>query len=146
MSKLPETHWRSQPNESPVWEKLGIPKSDLNTIDHFCPHCSYHTAWVRDKSWTVCGWCFESVGFNADFHKNGYDAYTRSSQILEIKKAIADAELQGINLKNKIAATVRQCGDRDKLLYQSWEFLPNEDHARMLAGIQDLIKLKVDDE
>lgn len=45
-----------------------------------------------------------------------------------------------------IAVTVKQCGDRDKLLYQSWEFLPSEDHTRMLAGIQDLIKPKVDDE
>jgi hypothetical protein len=70
----------------------------------------------------------------------------RNSQILEIKKAIATAETQGVNLKNKIAVTVKRCSDRDKRLYQSWEFLPNEDHARMLAGIQDLIRPKVDEE
>ena len=45
-----------------------------------------------------------------------------------------------------MAFTVKRCGDRDKRLYQSWEFLPNDDHTRMLAGIQDLIKPKVDEE
>jgi hypothetical protein len=45
-----------------------------------------------------------------------------------------------------MAFTVKQCGDRDKLLYQNWEFLPNDDHTRMLAGIQDLIKPKVEEE
>ena len=45
-----------------------------------------------------------------------------------------------------MAFTVKRCSDRDKLLYQSWEFLPNDDHTRMLAGIQDLIIPKVDEE
>ena len=79
----------------------------------------------------------EFVGNGADRRKAEAD---RNSQILEIKKAIATAETQGVNLKTKIAVTVKRCSDRDKRLYQSWEFLPNDDHTRMLAGIQDLIK------
>ena len=122
---------------------VGQPIPATEKINIVCPHCSYHTAWRRADDWINCGWCLEFVGNGADRRKAEAD---RNSQILEIKKAIATAETQGVNLKNKIAVTVKRCSDRDKRLYQSWEFLPNEDHARMLAGIQDLIKPKVDEE
>ena len=143
MSKLPENHWRSQPNHKPVWEILEVPQSSISTIDSFCPHCQYHTAWKRADDWITCGWCSEFVGNGAEKRKAEAD---RHKLIVKLKKAIAAAESKGINLKSKISATVKRCGDRDKLLYQSWEFLPSADHTRMLAGIQDLIKPKVDEE
>ena len=118
---------------------IGAPISQGQKVNVICPHCSYHTAWKRADDWINCGWCLEFVGNGADMRKSEFARY---KLIADVKKAITDADLQGINLKNKIAATVKQCGDRDKLLYQSWEFLPSADHTRMLAGIQDLIKPK----
>lgn len=126
-----------------IFQEIGSPIATTEKVDIICPHCQYHTAWKLADDWLNCGSCLEFVGNGADRRKAEAD---RHAQIFEIKKAIATAEKQGINLKSKIAATVKQCGDRDKRLYQSWEFLPNDDHTRMLAGIQDLIKPKVDEE
>ena len=140
MSKLPETHYRSQSSQKPVWEMLEIPQSELHTIDYFCSKCHYHTAWVRHESWTICAWCCDPVSVNADVRKA---ESVRYKMISNIKKAIADAELQSINLNNKIQVTVDKCSDRDGCIYQNWQFLPSADHARMFEGIKQLLSPKL---
>lgn len=138
------TNWRSQSGFcKSVFEdfiNMGNPIPESEKVNAICPSCQYHTAWKRAEDWIVCGWCADYVGNGAEKRKAEAARYIN---IAAIKKAIADAEKQGVNLNNKIQATVRQCGDRDGRAYQNWELLPDADHSRMFAKIQELIKPKV---
>ena len=119
---------------------MSNPVLESEKVNIICPNCQYHTAWKRAEDWIVCGWCVGYVGNGADKRKAEFTHY---KMIANIKKAIADAELQGINLNNKIQTTVDKCSDRDGCVYQNWQFLPSADHTRMLEGIKQLIAPKL---
>ena len=119
---------------------MGTPIPEAEKVNIICLHCQYHTSWKRAEDWINCGWCLEFVGNGADMRKAESARY---KMIADIKKAIADAELQAMNLDNKILITVEKCSDRDRCVYQNWQFLPSADHARMLEGIKQLIAPKL---
>jgi len=77
LNNFPDTDYRSQYWETPIWEKMGEPKSSFNLIDAFCPKCHYHTAWAKAKGWVVCGWCFTSLDIEIETEQQNFESKPR---------------------------------------------------------------------